>query len=269
METTSLWTSKNAKSPKMRTLGFFLLTGLLLATDCTTTSHRETPVVKVIQVYAPNVVNIRTETIIDLKELPEWGVYGEQLDLLFKQYYGEDYSEGTLRSKSLGSGVIVNGDGLIVTNAHVVQRASNISVVLLDGTELGASVMKVDPEDDLAVIKIALPGSIKPLRFADTGKVMIGETVIAIGNPFGLENSVTVGVLSGINRAFASQQCGYVCSGLLQTDASINPGNSGGALLNLDGELVGINLAVVQNAQSIGFAVPANKIILMLNELKR
>jgi S1-C subfamily serine protease len=269
METTSLWTYKKAKPPKMTALGLFLLTGVILATGCTTTSYRETPVVKVIQVYAPNVVNIRTETIIDLKELPEWGLYGEQLDLLFKQYYGEDYSEGTLRSKSLGSGVIVNGDGFIVTNAHVVQRASNISVVLLDGTELEASVMKVDPEDDLAVIKITLPGPIKPLRFADTGKVMIGETVIAIGNPFGLENSVTVGVLSGVNRAFASPQCGYVCSGLLQTDASINPGNSGGALLNLDGELVGINLAVVQNAQNIGFAVPANKIILMLNELKR
>jgi serine protease Do len=269
MKTTSLWTSKKAKPPKMKALGLFLLTGLILATGCTTTSHRVTPVVRVIQGYAPNVVNIRTETIIDLKELPEWGLYGEQLDLLFKQYYGEDYSEGTLRSKSLGSGVIVNGDGLIVTNAHVVQRASNISVVLLDGTELEASVMKVDPEDDLAVIKITLPGPVKPLRFADTDKVMIGETVIAIGNPFGLENSVTVGVLSGINRAFASQQCGYVCRGLLQTDASINPGNSGGALLNLDGELVGINLAVVQNAQNIGFAVPANKIILMLNELKR
>jgi serine protease Do len=269
METTSLRTSAKVKPPEMRALGLIILTGLILTTGCTTTSQRETPAVRVIQAYAPNVVNIRTETIIDLKELPEWGRYGEQLDLLFKQYYGEEYSEGTLRSKSLGSGVIVDGDGLIVTNAHVVQRASNISVVLLDGTELVASVMKVDPEDDLAVIKTTLPGPIKPLRFADTGKVMIGETVIAIGNPFGLENSVTVGVLSGIDRSFASPQCGYVCSGLLQTDASINPGNSGGALLNLDGELVGINLAVVQNAQSIGFAVPAHKIILMLNDLKR
>jgi len=107
------------------------------------------------------------------------------------------------------------------------------------------------------------------MRFADTEKLMIGETVIAVGNPLGLENSVTVGVLSGIDRAFASPQCGYVCSGLLQTDASINPGNSGGALLNLDGELVGINLAVVQHAQNIGFAVPASKIILMLNELRQ
>ena len=151
----------------------------------------------------------------------------------------------------------------------MVQRASDISVVLLDGTELEASVLKVNQQDDLAVIKITLPGSIKPVRFADTGNLMIGETVIAVGNPFGLENSVTVGVLSGIDRAFASPQCGYVCSGLLQTDASINPGNSGGALLNLDGELVGINLAVVQNAQNIGFAVPANKIILLLEDLKR
>jgi serine protease Do len=252
----------------MRALRLLLLTGLILAAGCTSASRRDTPVVRVIRAYAPNVVNIRTEMIIDLKELPEWGLYGEQLDLFFKRYYGEDYSEGTLRNKSVGSGVIVDGDGLIVTNAHVVQRASNISVVLLDGTELEASVLKVNQEDDLAVIKTSLPGPIQPMRFADTGKLMIGETVIAVGNPLGLENSVTVGVLSGIDRAFSSPQCGYVCSGLLQTDASINPGNSGGALLNLDGELVGINLAVVQHAQNIGFAVPASKIILMLNELK-
>jgi serine protease Do len=260
-------TSKKAKPSKMRVRVLFLLTGLILVAGCAPASRRDTPVVKVIQAYAPNVVNIRTEMLIDLKELPEWGLYGEQLDLFFKRYYGEDYSEGTLRNQSVGSGVIV-ADGLIVTNAHVVQRASDISVVLLDGTELEASVLKVNQEDDLAVIKTTLPGPIKPMRFADTGKLMIGETVIAVGNPLGLENSVTVGVLSGIDRAFASPQCGYVCSGLLQTDASINPGNSGGALLNLDGELIGINLAVVQHAQNIGFAVPASKIILMLNGLK-
>jgi serine protease Do len=269
MKTSSLGRAKNVHFYRIRVLVLSLVTGLPLVTGCGMVSRRDTPVVRVIRAYAPNVVNIRTETIIDLKELPEWGLYGEQLDRLFKQYYGEDYSEGTLRDKSLGSGVIVDGDGLIITNAHVVQRASNISVVLLDGTVLDAEVLKINQEDDLAVIKAALPGPIKPLRFADTRRLMIGETVIAVGNPFGLENSVTVGVLSGIDRAFASPQCGYVCSGLLQTDASINPGNSGGALLNLDGELVGINLAVVQNAQSIGFAVPANKILLMLNEFKR
>lgn len=97
---------------------------------------------------------------------------------------------------------------------------------------------------------------------------MIGETVIAIGNPFGLENSVSVGVLSGKDRTFSSTQCAYVCSGLLQTDAPINPGNSGGALLNLDGELIGVNLAVVQSAQNIGFAVPADKIVNLLKIYK-
>ena len=97
-------TSKMAKPSKMRTLGLSLLAGLSLVAGCATTSHRDTPVVRVIQAYAPNVVNIRTEMVIDLKELPEWGLYGEQLDKLFKLYYGEDYSEGTLRDKSLGSG---------------------------------------------------------------------------------------------------------------------------------------------------------------------
>jgi serine protease Do len=99
--------------------------------------------------------------------------------------------------------------------------------------------------------------------------LMIGETVIAIGNPFGFENSVTVGVLSGVNRAFRSAECEYECQGLLQIDAPINPGNSGGALFNTDGELVGINLAVVAGAQNIGFAIPAGKVVNMLKEIEQ
>jgi serine protease Do len=99
--------------------------------------------------------------------------------------------------------------------------------------------------------------------------LMIGETVIAIGNPLGLENSVTVGVLSGVNRVFKNLECEYECQGLLQIDAPINPGNSGGALFNADGELVGINLAVVAGAQNIGFAVPAGRVMRLLEEIEK
>ena len=231
-------------------------------------SFRGTPVVKVIKQYAPAVVNIRTETVLNLKELPEWGEYGSELDGFFKEYFGRAYSKGTLKYKSIGSGVVVSGKGFIVTNAHVVMKARNIYVVLNDGTILDAQVVKVSRPDDLALIKVDLPNPVDSPKLADFTDIMIGETVIAIGNPLGLENSVTVGVISGKDRDFSHDRCSYVCSGLLQTDASINPGNSGGALLNLDGELVGINLAVVQNAQNIGFAIPAYKIRNLMEEVK-
>jgi len=229
-------------------------------------SPRETPVVKVVRDNAASVVNIRTESLVDLKEHPAWGQYGERLDRFFKQYFGEDYSEGTVKLKSVGSGVIVDRAGLIVTNAHVVHRAKTIYAVLRDGTVAEAAVVKVNTLDDLALIRIRPDRELRAVRFADVKTLMVGETVVAIGNPLGLENSVTTGVISGIDRAFKNTECDYACSGLLQTDASINPGNSGGALLNMDGELVGVNLAVVLGAQNIGFAIPVNKVMQMLGE---
>jgi serine protease Do len=260
---------RDAMKTRTNSVMALFLAGLIFTmTACRATSPRETPIVRIVREFAPTVVNIRTERLIDLKEYPEWGQYGEQLDTLFKQYFGEDYVAGTLKYKSVGSGVILNNSGLIVTNAHVVQKAKTIYVILNDGTILEADVLEISQDDDLAVIRTSLPYPVREIRFADTRDVMIGETVIAIGNPLGLENSVTVGVVSGQDRAFSSTQCRYVCSGLFQTDASINPGNSGGALLNLDGELIGINLAVVQNAQNIGFAVPVDKIKALMERLK-
>ncbi|MDY0040852.1 MAG: trypsin-like peptidase domain-containing protein [Desulforhabdus sp.] len=243
-----------------KVLAILLIFGAVACSNSHSRSFRDTPVVKVIERYAPAVVNIRTETVLDLKELPEWGEYGSELDRFLKDYFGRAYSKGTLKYKSIGSGVIVSSKGFIVTNAHVVLKAKNIYAVLNDGTILEAEVIKVSGPDDLALIKVNLPKPVVSPKLANFADVMIGETVIAIGNPLGLENSVTVGVISGKDRDFSSSRCVYICSGLLQTDASINPGNSGGALLNLDGELVGINLAVVQNAQNIGFAIPASKI---------
>jgi serine protease Do len=249
---------------------FIFLSAFLFVGACAgATSTRETPVVNVIKQNAGVVVNLRTESVVDLKEHPQWGRYGEQLDRFFRQYFGENYSEGTLKLKSLGSGVIIGDKGLIVTNAHVVQRASSIYVVLRDGTVSEGQVVKVNTADDLAVIRTDIRLPVRQIRFADMKDLMIGETVIAIGNPLGLENSVTVGVLSGINRVFKNLECEYECQGLLQIDAPINPGNSGGALFNADGELMGINLAVVAGAQNIGFAVPVGRVIRLLEEVEK
>lgn len=241
---------------------------MIFVNACTTLSLRETPIVKVVREYAPVVVNIRTEKIFNLKESQEWGTYGQELDNFSQEYFGESHSEDALIYKSIGSGVILDNNGLIVTNAHVIQKAEDIYVVLNDGTILKAEVIGMNQVDDLAIIKAEIPYAVREIKFANINDVMIGETVIAIGNPFGLENSVTVGVLSGKDRAFSSSRCPYVCSGLLQIDAPINPGNSGGALLNLDGELIGVNLAVVQSAESIGFAIPVDKILSLLKIYK-
>jgi serine protease Do len=241
---------------------------MIFTNACTTLSSRETPIVRVVREYAPVVVNIRTEKIVNLEESQEWGMYGEELDSFSQEYFGESHSEDALIYKSIGSGVILDNNGLIVTNAHVIQKAEDIYVVLNDGTILQAEVIGMNQIHDLAIIKAEIPYPVREIKFANIKDLMIGETVIAIGNPFGLENSVTVGVLSGKDRAFSSARCAYVCSGLLQIDAPINPGNSGGALLNLDGELIGVNLAVVQSAESIGFAVPVDKILNLLKIYK-
>ena len=216
---------------------------------------RNTPVVKVVKQWAPSVVNISTENIVLLRQDPIWGQYGPAFDDFFKQH--SSVAVTAMKLKGIGSGVIVSDDGLIVTNMHVVQMASKVYVVFSDSSVVEAAITAGSTDDDVAILKIAPPKKLQPVKFAKD--IIIGETVVSIGNPFGLENSVSAGIVSGTNRAF-SYGDGRAVTGLIQTDASINIGSSGGALLNLEGDLVGVNLAVVQGAQSIGFAIPAQKI---------
>ncbi len=223
---------------------------------------RETPVVKVVKTCAPSVVNISTERLILLRQNPFWGNFGNQYDDFFQEYFRNNF--GVMKQNSLGSGVIVSKDGLIVTNAHVIHMASKIYIKIKDQEAQEASLIGVDNMNDLALIKINPAQPLQPIQFADD--VMIGETAITIGNPLGLESSVSVGVISGTNRTSYMSQANHIFSNLIQTDASMNPGNSGGALLNLEGKLIGINLAMMQNAQNIGFAVSAEKVKKMLIE---
>ncbi len=171
-----------------------------------------------------------------------------------------------MKLNGVGSGVILAKDGLIVTNAHVVNMASRVYVILSDGKVCEASLEAINPRLDLAIIKINPPEKLKSVRLARN--VIIGETVISIGNPFGLQNSVSAGIISGINRSFSAPGAQNTITNLIQTDASINQGSSGGALLNLDGELAGISFAVVQNAQNIGFAIPVEKVNIILKDLR-
>jgi len=244
-------------SPVKRLAAVTALALCLLSAGCAAAdSPRNTPIVKVVKEWASSVVNISTERVVTLQQHPYWRAYGGAFDEFFNQNAQGTIS--TMKLKGIGSGVVVSKDGLIVTNAHVVNMATKVYAIFSDGTTFEAAVPAASPRDDIAILKIDPRKELKPVRFADDA--MIGETVVSIGNPFGLGNSVSSGIISGTDRSFSAPEAGLNYTGLIQTDASINIGSSGGALLNLEGKLVGINLAVVQGSQSIGFAIPSSRI---------
>lgn len=165
-----------------------------------------------------------------------------------------------------GSGVALSKDGYIVTNNHVVAsaRGDTVKVTLSDGTKVNAKVIGTDPPTDLAVIKADVDEDLKPAKFADSEKVKVGDTVLAIGSPLGLQGSVTSGIISALDRTIRAGEGNISLSGLIQTDAPINPGNSGGALVNTNGEVIGINTAIATGGGGngnigLGFAIPSNK----------
>ncbi|HEY0945387.1 MAG TPA: DegQ family serine endoprotease [Opitutaceae bacterium] len=184
-------------------------------------------------------------------------------DPMFRQFFGDQFGGGsgrrTLRQppqEGLGSGVIVSADGYILTNNHVVNGADSIKVSLNDGRELTAKVVGTDPQTDLAVIKVDAK-DLPAITFSDSDKVEVGDRVLAIGNPFGIGQTVTSGMVSALGRA----TLGLDYEDFIQTDAAINPGNSGGALVDVKGRLVGVNTAILSRSggfQGIGFAIPAN-----------
>ncbi|HZF12040.1 MAG TPA: trypsin-like peptidase domain-containing protein [Thermoanaerobaculia bacterium] len=221
-------------------------------TDPAGQRERRTPVVVVIERISPAVVNISAESIV------------READPFFGGFFGTRQR----RAQSLGSGFIVDASGIVVTNAHVVQGASSITVTTLDGRELKAQVLGSDRDADLAVLKVD-GKNLPAVPLGSSADLMIGETVIAIGNPFGLSHSVTTGVISARGRTVPSEQGERVFTDFLQTDASINPGNSGGPLVNILGQVIGINTAIVSGANGIGFAIPADRARRVVNDLLR
>jgi serine protease Do len=214
-------------------------------------AERRTPVVAVVERVSPAVVNIAAEAIV------------REPDPFFGGFLSRQR-----RAQSLGSGLIVDASGIVVTNAHVVEGASRIVVTFLDGRELQADVLGADHDADLAVLKVAGKG-LPAVPVGTSSDLMIGETVIAIGNPFGLSHSVTSGVLSARGRTVPSESGERLFTDFLQTDASINPGNSGGPLVNIRGEVIGVNTAIVSGANGIGFAIPADRVRRVVDDLLR
>ena len=174
-----------------------------------------------------------------------------------------------------GSGFVYDDEGHIVTNNHVVADAGQIVVTFADGTQKDATIVATAPDSDLAVIKIdALPGEHRPLPLADSNALRVGQIVVAIGSPFGLENTLTTGIVSGLDRLFPGAQApgggSYNIPNIIQTDAAINPGNSGGPLLDLRGAVVGVNTAIespVRGSSGVGFAVPSNVLAVVVPQL--
>ena len=208
-------------------------------------------------VATPSVVNISTTRVIK----QQGGGFDLFDDPFFRRFFGDQFPHPNVppehKEQSLGSGVIVSGDGFIVTNNHVIEKAQEIKVLLTNKRDYKAKLIGADPKTDIAVIKIEATG-LPSLPWGDSNKLRVGEIVFAIGNPFGLTSTVTMGVISAVGRANVGI-ADY--EDFIQTDAAINPGNSGGALLNAKGELVGINTAIVSRSggyQGIGFAVPSS-----------
>ena len=216
--------------------------------------ERKTPVVRAVERAVPSVVNISTKQVRLVRPY-----FWMNVPNIFRREFGNLFRPRRQVSGSLGSGSIISAKGYIVTNAHVVEQADEIIVTLADESQHKAQLVSADPEADLAIIKIDATGCLNAIRIGTSSDLMIGETVIAVGNPFGYQHTVTTGVVSALDRTLEPSR-GHRYEGLIQTDAPINPGNSGGPLLNIRGELIGINTAIRAGAQGLGFAIPVDKV---------
>jgi len=218
---------------------------------------------------SPAVVNIRTVKTIKgggrvFRQFKK-GPFGEDDPMkdFFDRFFDEDHKRD-FKQRSLGSGFIIDKDGYIVTNNHVIDNADKIVVILNDEKEFEAQIVGRDKNTDLSLIKIESNHNLPVLRFGDSDTLKVGQWVVAIGNPFGLEQTVTAGIVSAKGRVIGSGPY----DDFIQTDASINPGNSGGPLLNMKGEVVGINTAIIAGGQGIGFAIPVNLAKNIIAQLK-
>ena len=201
---------------------------------------RRTPIVRAVESVRPSVVNIRGEKTLEGALAPA--------------------GDSARRVNGMGTGVVIDPSGYIITNHHVIDGVRQIRVTTSEGSQYVARLVNRDPETDLAIIKIDRAAPLPVINIGTSKDLMTGEPVVAVGNAYGYENTATRGIISALHRAVQVSDAQYY-DDLIQTDASINPGNSGGPLLNIDGEMIGINVAVRAGAQGIGFAIPVDKVV--------
>lgn len=254
-----------------RTFLFVIVVGHLVLTptsaqELSRERHRElrrTPVVEVFEKTRDAVVNIQSTQVVErrLRMSPFDDIFDELFDMPTRGGRVQRFT-----TTSLGSGFVIHPDGYVITNAHVVARAAALKIIAADHSEYEAELVATDDRHDLAMLKVNADSKLPTLPMGRSDDLMIGETVIAIGNPLGYEHTVTRGIISAVNRTLkVSNDVSY--ENLIQTDASINRGNSGGPLLNVLGELIGINTAIRGDAQNIGFAIPVDTLRKLLPEM--
>jgi serine protease Do len=203
-----------------------------------------------------------TPAVVNVSTVPKRGAGGGSDEQRFREYFGDEFYDRYFKrrpredARSTGSGVIVDPSGYILTNNHVIENAQDITVRLSDSRKFTATLVGRDPKTDIAVLKVDAPTPLPAAQLGDSDRLRVGQWVIAIGNPFGLDRTVTAGIVS----ATARNRVGVTTyENFIQTDASINPGNSGGPLLSLDARVIGINTAIVAAGQGIGFSIPINE----------
>ena len=212
---------------------------------------------------SPSVVNISTTNVTRIE--PFGSPYqDEYFRKFFDRFFSDQFPGREFRKKGLGSGFILSTDGYILTNNHVVRKAEEIEVILQSGDRYSAGIVGKDPKTDLALLKIEAEKPLPAVKMGDSSALEIGDRVLAIGNPFGLGHTVTAGIVSAKGRALGIGQY----DNFIQTDAAINPGNSGGPLFSFDGEVVGVNTAVIARGQGLGFAIPINMASMVVEQLK-
>jgi serine protease Do len=218
---------------------------------------RRSDIVEVVDKAAPAVVNISAEQIVRRRP-----------SLFDEFFFGID--PRARRAQSLGSGVIIDSKGVILTNDHVISGASRILATTKSGQELECEVIGSDADNDLAVLRVRNPrGSLPTIHLGTSSDLLIGETIVAIGNPFGLSNTVTAGVVSALGRSVRGDENQRLYTDFIQIDAPINPGNSGGPVVNIQGDMIGIATAIIGGAQGIGFAIPVDRARRIVEDLVR
>lgn len=216
---------------------------------------------------SPSVVNISTTSVSKSRgsqfESPFRHRENDPFDDFFERFF-KGSPQREYRRRGLGSGFIISEDGYILTNNHVVERATEIDVILQDGESYEAEIVGTDPKSDLSLLKINPKHKLPAVQLGNSKRLEIGDWVVAIGNPFGLGHTVTAGIISAKGRSLGLGSY----DDFIQTDAAINPGNSGGPLFNLDGEVIGVNTAIIAGGQGIGFAIPVNMAKYVVNQLR-
>jgi len=238
----------------VRKTAALLLSCLAAAAGAAPLPSRRSDIVEVVERISPAVVNIAAQQTVRRNR-----------SLFDDFFFGMDQRP----AKSLGSGVIIDPKGIILTNDHVISGASKILATTKDGKELECDVVGSDADNDLAVLKArGAVSNLPTIRMGSSSDLLIGETVVAIGNPFGLSNTVTAGVLSALGRSVPGENQ-RVYSDFLQIDAPINPGNSGGPVVNIQGDMIGVATAIIGGAQGIGFAIPVDRAKRIVGDLLR